>query len=74
MLDDIAVQMRSNPKATLVITGYDTLKGKQEKKVAMQRAENAKKFLMKTHKIEDSRITVESASGENKIDYQLTIP
>ena len=74
-MDDIAVQMRSNPKATLAITGYDNAKGKKAMKLAAQRAENAKKYLETTHQIEASRITVTGASGtEHKVEYELTIP
>lgn len=75
VLDDIGVQMRSNPNATLLITGYDSAKGQQAKKLAAKSAENAKTYLVQTIKIEASRITVESASGtEHKVDFQLTIP
>ncbi len=67
--------MRSNPGATLVITGYDSAKGKQAKKLAAKSADNAKIYLVKTLNIDASRITVESATGtEHKVDYQLTIP
>ena len=69
------MQMRSNPGATLVVTGYDSAKGKQAKKLAATSAENAKTYLVTTHQIEASRITVASASGtEHKVDYELTIP
>ncbi len=69
------MQMRSNPQATLVVTGYDSAKGKQAKKLAAKSAENAKTYLVKTLGIDASRITVESASGtEHKVDYELTIP
>ena len=75
VLDDIAVQMRSNPKATLVITGFDNAKGKKAQKLAAQRAENAKKYLEKTHQVEASRMTLKTETGEqHKVEYELTIP
>jgi hypothetical protein len=75
VLDDIALQMGTNPKATLKITGLDAGKGKQAEKRAALRAENAKTYLVKTRGVDATKITLSSSLGtESKVDYALTIP
>jgi outer membrane protein OmpA-like peptidoglycan-associated protein len=59
-LDDVALRLRENPRATVVVTGYPdegTAVARQES-LARQRAESAKTYLVDRHAIDSSRITV----------------
>ncbi len=59
-LDDVALRLRERPKATVVITGYaDPGKGARGERLARQRAENLKRYLIDRHHIDASRITAE---------------
>jgi outer membrane protein OmpA-like peptidoglycan-associated protein len=58
-LDTMALRLRENPRATVVVTGYPddgTLASRRES-LARQRAENAKVYLVDRHAIDASRIT-----------------
>jgi len=61
-LDDIALRLRENPRATVVITGYpdDGTVSSRRESLARQRAENAKAYLVDRHAIDASRITTAS--------------
>lgn len=58
ILDDVALQLRQNPSATAEITGYTDSTGSASRNeaLAMERAENAKAYLVETHGIDPSRI------------------
>ena len=61
-LDAVALRLRENPRATVVITGYPdsgTAASRRET-LARQRAENAKAYLLDRHSIDASRITTEA--------------
>jgi len=61
VLDDVALQMRQNPGATAVIVGHSDSRGSDDAnaEAAMERSENAKTYLMDTHGIDASRISVD---------------
>jgi len=60
-LDAVALRLRENPRAAVVITGYpDTgTAASRRESLARQRAENAKAYLVDRHAIDASRITTE---------------
>jgi outer membrane protein OmpA-like peptidoglycan-associated protein len=62
VLDDVALQMRNNPGATAVIVGHSdsTSNSDTNNPLSMERADNARTYLMDTHGIDASRIAVES--------------
>jgi outer membrane protein OmpA-like peptidoglycan-associated protein len=58
-LDAVALRLRENPSATVVVTGYPdegTVASRRDS-LARQRAENAKSYLVDRHAIDASRIT-----------------
>jgi|KBSSwiStaDraftv2_1062776.scaffolds.fasta_scaffold338546_1 hypothetical protein len=61
-LDAVALRLRENPRATVVITGYpdDGTAASRRESLARQRAENAKAYLVDRHSIDASRITTET--------------
>ena len=61
-LDAVALRLRENPRATVVITGYpdDGTAASRRESLAHQRAENAKAYLVDRHSIDASRITTET--------------
>jgi hypothetical protein len=61
-LDAVALRLRENPRATVVITGYpdDTTASARRESLARQRAENAKAYLVDRHGIDASRITTQT--------------
>jgi len=58
-LDSVALRLRENPRATVVITGYPD-SGNRSEALARRRAENAKAYLVDRHAIDASRITTET--------------
>jgi outer membrane protein OmpA-like peptidoglycan-associated protein len=60
-LDTMALRLRENPRATVVIAGYpdDGTAASRRESLARQRAENAKAYLVDRHAIDASRITTE---------------
>jgi len=60
-LDTVALRLRGNPRATVVITGYadDGTAASRRETLARQRAESAKAYLVDRHAIDASRITTE---------------
>jgi outer membrane protein OmpA-like peptidoglycan-associated protein len=68
-LDAVALRLRDNPRATVTITGYpDTGTGPRQEKLARERAENVKAYLMERHGIDASRITttIDMTDTENR--------
>jgi OmpA family protein len=67
-LDDIALRLRENPRATVEIIGYpDRVRGTRGEKLAQARATHLKQYLIERHGIDGSRIQtrtdVEGATG-----------
>lgn len=62
-LDSVALRLRENPRATVVITGHPD-SGNRSEALARRRAENAKAYLVDRHAIDASRIT----TGTNLTD------
>jgi outer membrane protein OmpA-like peptidoglycan-associated protein len=58
-LDSLALRLRENPRATVVITGDpdDGTAASRRESLARQRAESAKAYLVNRHAIDASRIT-----------------
>ena len=58
-LDAVALRLRENPRATVVITGYpdDGTAASRRESLGNERAENAKVYLVDRHAIDASRIT-----------------
>lgn len=58
-LDAVALRLRENPRATVVVTGYpdDGTVASRRDSLARQRAENARAYLVDRHGIDASRIT-----------------
>jgi outer membrane protein OmpA-like peptidoglycan-associated protein len=61
-LDAVALRLRENPHATVVITGYpdDGTAAPRRESLARQRAANARSYLVDRHAIDASRITTAS--------------
>ena len=63
VLDDVALRLQSDPRATVVIVGYADPKEPRSTKLAQQRGDNAMKYL--TGKgVDASRISVRTAGGQ----------
>ncbi len=79
-LDAVALRLRENPRATVVITGYpdDGTAASRRESLARQRAENAKAYLVDRHAIDSSRITTETnlddVSNRSKAVIVVTFP
>lgn len=65
VLDDVALQLRQNPGATATIVGHSDSAGSAtvNDRTAMERADNAKAYLVETHGIDSSRMTASSAGS-----------
>lgn len=57
-LDEVALRLRENPHAKVVITGYsdEMTSGSRRESLARERAANAREYLVKRHAIDSSRI------------------
>ncbi len=75
-LDSVALRLRENPRATVVITGHPD-SGNRSEALARRRAENAKAYLVDRHAIDASRITTETdltdASNTGKAVIVVTV-
>jgi outer membrane protein OmpA-like peptidoglycan-associated protein len=73
-LDDVALKLRESPRATVVVTGYsDGKKGPAAEKLARERAEHVKQYLVERHKIDAGRITTETNLGAESAQAVVTI-
>ncbi|MDD5543244.1 MAG: OmpA family protein [Acidobacteriia bacterium] len=61
-LDDLALKMQNDSSGSLVITGYAAPNEHNRNALALSRAENAKEFLLKTHRLEARRIQTRAAA------------
>ena len=79
-LDAVALRLRENPRATVVITGYpdDGTAASRRESLARLRAENTKAYLVDRHSIDASRITTETdltdTSNRSKAVIVVTFP
>jgi hypothetical protein len=74
-LDEVALRLRENPRATVMITGYpdDGTASARRESLARQRAENAKAYLVDRHGIDASRITTQTDLTETSHRGQAVI-
>ncbi|MGD8329613.1 MAG: OmpA family protein [Acidobacteriota bacterium] len=74
ILDDVALQMRQNPRATAVITGHSDSAGSDEvnNRMSMERADNAEAYLVETHGIGGDRIDTASAGSSQPVGDNST--
>jgi hypothetical protein len=61
-LDDLALKMQNDQGASLLIIGYAAPNEHNHNSLALSRAESAKEFLLKTHRIEARRIETRAAA------------
>jgi hypothetical protein len=69
ILDDIALRLQNEPRATTVIIGYSDPKERGASKIAGDRAANAVKYLGEKG-INTSRVTTRTGSGQAGADKQ----
>jgi len=69
ILDDVALRLKNDPKATVVIVGYADPKEPKADKLAGQRAENAAIYLA-SNGVERSRANTRAATGQKGADKQ----
>lgn len=69
VLDDVALQMRQNPQATVKIIGHSDSTGSEANNVitAQDRADSATEYLVETHGIDVSRIAASSVGSSHPI-------
>ncbi len=69
ILDDVALQLRQNPRATAVITGHSDSAGSDEvnNRMSLERADNAETYLVDTHGINANRIDTATAGSSQPI-------
>ncbi|HEX9700128.1 MAG TPA: OmpA family protein [Acidobacteriota bacterium] len=74
ILDDVALQLRQNPSATAVITGHSDSVGAADvnDRMAQERADNARAYLVDTHGIATSRIQTASAGSSQPVGDNTT--
>ncbi|MFQ5743730.1 MAG: OmpA family protein [Acidobacteriota bacterium] len=68
VLDDVALQLRQNPEATATITGHSDSTGANDinRRVSLERADNAKGYLVETHGLDASRIITSGAGPASR--------
>ena len=74
ILDDVALQLRQNPRATAVITGHSDSTGSEEinTRMSQERADNAREYLVETHGLDATRIDTASAGSSEPIADNTT--
>lgn len=75
ILDDVALQLRQNPRATALITGHSDAAGSDEVNdaISQERADNAETYLVDTHGITGNRIETTSAGSSEPIADNATV-
>jgi len=63
ILDDVALRLKNDPKASVVVVGYADPKEPRPERLAKQRGENAAKYLA-SKGVDRSRVTVRAAGGQ----------
>ena len=68
-LDDVALQLRQNARATAVIMGHSDSTGSEEvnNRMSLERADNAETYLVDTHGLSGSRIETGTAGSSEPI-------
>src|SRR5580704_5511755 len=66
VLDDVAVRLQSDPRAKIVVVGYADAKERGAQKLAAQRADSAKKYLIENKTVDASRVDVRTDSSAGK--------
>jgi len=69
VLDDVALRLQNDPKARVVIIGYADPKERRPDKLAKDRADAAKKYLV-SKGIADTRVDTRAAGGQVGADKQ----
>jgi len=78
-LDAVALRLRENPRASIVITGSpdEMTAASRRESLALQRAESAKRYLIERHGIDSSRISTSTdlmdTSSRGKAVIVMTI-
>ena len=75
ILDDVALRLKNEPRATAVIVGYADPKEPRAQKLAQQRGDNAAKYIADKG-VDRSRINVRAAGGQagaGKQNYRIDI-
>ena len=67
ILDDVALRLKNEPYASVVIVGYADPKEPKPQKLAQQRGENAAKYIA-SKGVEPSRVSVRAARGQKGAD------
>jgi outer membrane protein OmpA-like peptidoglycan-associated protein len=65
-LDDVAVRLQRDPRAKIVVVGYADAKERGAQKLAAQRADSAKKYLIENKTVDASRVDVRTDSSAGK--------
>lgn len=75
VLDDVALKMQSDPRLHVALTGYSDQFGSKRisESAAQQRADAVKNYLVKNHKINESRISVKNGGTSNPIAPNTTL-
>lgn len=69
ILDDVALRLKNEPRASVVLVGYADPKERKPEKLAGQRAENAAKYLA-SKGVDRSRANTRAAGGQKGADKQ----
>jgi len=69
LLDEVALRLRQDPRGTVEIVGYSDSSGSVEINAAtsLERADNARDYLVETHGIDAGRLTTSGAGSEMPI-------
>lgn len=69
ILDDVALQLRQNPRATAVITGHSDSAGSDDanNRMSLERADNAETYLVDTHGIAANRMETATAGSAQPV-------
>jgi outer membrane protein OmpA-like peptidoglycan-associated protein len=69
VLDDVALRLKNEPKATVVLIGYADPKERKPEALAQKRGANVKEYIA-SKGVDGSRITVRGAGGQKGADKQ----
>jgi outer membrane protein OmpA-like peptidoglycan-associated protein len=73
VLDDVAVRLQSDLKANVVVVGYADAKERGAQKLAAQRADSAKKYLIDKKTVDASRVDVRTDTSAGKEGRRVEI-
>ncbi len=63
ILDDVALRLKNEPKASVVVVGYADPKERRPERLAKERGENTAKYLA-SKGVDTSRVNVRTAGGQ----------